>query len=228
MPAPIRPSSTSGPPPAAGADLTRALAVAASRAQFGEVPAPADRQAFATRLATIQASLDHRDKKTIASAITDLAIGMKSRSGGEGDTKEIVRVYGTALMAYPTWAVVDACQRVQRGTAGLSPTYLPSVAELVQLCEGAVAALHAERAKLSAVLSARPRQTAVDPGPDTRDRVAAILARTKASLDATAAEQRGHTRPKPDTRPPWEQMGITREQFDALPDQPSPFRRVGE
>lgn len=215
------------PPSALGRDLARALSVAhnAVVTRSGVPMSTEDHSALTARLHEVADALTPTvsvpDRSVVAAALTDLFLSLKSRAGDEGDSREVLRVYGEALRDLPAWTIVEGCQRPRLGEAGLSLVYVPTTAELRQVCLKIVEPVRTERARLMAVLSAPEKPTIGPATEDSKARVARILAEAKRSLGSARHKHWLDTLPH---LPP----GMTQAQFDALPEAQSTFRRVGD
>ncbi|PVE25411.1 hypothetical protein DC522_05820 [Microvirga sp. KLBC 81] len=84
-----------------------------------------------------------------------------------------VKLFVAALSVFPAWAVSEACRRVLEGRAGINTAFAPTPPQMAELCREIVSPFLEERAKITALLTAKVYTLPTD---EERQRVADGLA----------------------------------------------------
>lgn len=106
-----------------------------------------------SRLDEIGKLLTPADPETIAGNVAKLFVAMSKRSEGGEDEQERLMVYVEVLGDVPEFAISSACGDFLYGRAG-DRKWLPSPAELRQVCAAKMAPWVQERERIKAVLTA--------------------------------------------------------------------------
>lgn len=138
------------------------------------------------------------------------------RSGSDATAAATYALYAAELRKYPADVARAACERLMRGTPGAGVNWFPTLAEVIDACEGLVAprrAIHEALRNWKPAIAA-PLREAKAPKPD-REAVRRMLSDYLASHEELKAERPN----KPTFTPPQgkvDETGITPEMRDLI------------
>lgn len=188
------------------------------------MPNAAERNALSRRLGILDASLQVRDGKAVARAISGLMAMFGRGREDDGDFAARVEMYVRALDDVPAWAVVKACDNHARGR-GTQQAFMPTSAELHVAAENLCSSIKRERRQIVDVLTAEPRNDGTEEPENVRaSHVASLKARLGPSFGL--AEDREERRdPKADFEALCASAGVDP---NSIPDAPMRnFRKAG-
>jgi hypothetical protein len=123
------------------------------------MPSATDRQFLAARVKALLDSFRHHDRKEIAALIADMLASYdvaQAKQLSAADRKLVVAVYVRELGGLPTWAVLEACNRIRLGTApDISHAYKPTAIQVRTLAVSIAQPWKGEALLISEVLGAK-------------------------------------------------------------------------
>lgn len=138
------------------------------------MPTAASRQLLSVRVNALLASFKDHDRREIAIAVMEMLASYdvaQSKQLTAAERKAAVTVYVRELQGVPTWAILEACNKIRLGTASeISHTYKPTPIQLRVLAVEIASPWKREALQIGEILTAEKYQEG--PSEEERGRVA--------------------------------------------------------
>lgn len=116
-------------------------------------PTAGERRALQDRRAELAAALGGTDESTVTRYVSLLLNAYPSKATTDTEKRGILKLYFSALAAYPEWALAETCRRFNTGAAG-NGDFAPTPAQMAKEAADVVKGAQAERVMISQVLDA--------------------------------------------------------------------------
>lgn len=179
-------------------------------------PSADERRALAGRHRALVRSIDAGHPQDIRTSLTALKAAFPAQQVDEQTAKMEARLLMEAVSRFPAWAVAKVCEKFITGQVPRKTNFAPTIAEVVPLCEAETMEVRLEVARIERILKAEVVQ---EPTADSEARAAHVekVLKQFGKGWGIREEKPAEIRVSPQEAC-IETLGITREQFDAIPD----------